>query len=150
MTTYDSLAEEIMRSLDAHRHMPPEPVSGSVRGEMAVLRLLGHNEAGMNAGALAHDLNMTTSRIAAVLNSLEKKELITRTSDAVDRRRVTVHLTAKGVAYHEQRRSEAKRHMATLLSRLSEPDAETFVRLCSQILEKAPSHSTHSPSCKEV
>ena len=78
MNPYEQLAEQIFASLDKHRHMPPEPVSGTIRGEMAVLRFLGQENRGMRAGAIAEELHMTTSRIAAVLNSLEKKDMITR------------------------------------------------------------------------
>lgn len=150
MNPYEELADAMLRTLDSHRHIPPEPVSGTVRGEMAVLRRLGQCGEGMNAGALAHDLHMTTSRIAAVLNSLEKKAYIVRTSDPGDKRRVMVCLTPTGVAYHQQRREEALRHMAMLLSNLEIQDAETFVRLCGQILEKAPPCAAHSTSHKEV
>lgn len=150
MNPYEELAETMLRTLDAHRHMPPEPVSGTIRGEMAVLLYLGQCEEGINAGTLAHDLHMTTSRIAAVLNSLEKKAYIARTSDPADRRRVMVCLTQEGMAYHQQRRKEALRHMTMLLSNLDVQDAETFVHLSSQILEKAPPRAAHSTSHKEV
>lgn len=134
MNPYEQLAEQIFASLDKHRHMPPEPVSGTIRGEMAVLRFLGQENRGMRAGAIAEELHMTTSRIAAVLNSLEKKDMITRESDPQDKRRVLVCLTDKGQAYHAERRNEAKQHLGALLSRLSLEDAKTYVRLTLELL----------------
>ena len=146
MNPYEQLAEQIFASLDKHRHMPPEPVSGSIRGEMAVLRFLGQENRGMSAGAIAEELHMTTSRIAAVLNSLEKKDMITRESDPQDKRRVLVCLTDKGQAYHAERRNEAKQHLGALLSRLSLEDAKTYVRLTLELLP--PCNPDNSP--KEV
>ena len=133
MNPYESLAEQMLLTMDQHRHIPPEPVSGTIRGEMAVLRLLSHLGGGQNPGEIAGKLNMTTSRIAAVLNSLEKKQQIIRTVDPSDRRRMLVSLTEKGKTTCLERREEAKQHLTRMLMRLSEEDAQTFVRLCNQL-----------------
>ena len=45
---------------------------------------------------LSDKLNLSKSYITAVLNSLEKKELIVRTLDTADRRRLPVLITDKG------------------------------------------------------
>ena len=146
MNPYEHLAEQMLASMDAHRHMPPEPVSATIRGEMAVLRFLGASGGSLSAGAIASQLHMTTSRIAAVLNSLEKKEMIVRSPDPSDKRRVLVTLTEKGDQYRLKRRNEAKTHLSSLLEQLGEEDAETFVRLVSRL------HSIHPDSLpdKEV
>ena len=146
MNTYETYAEQILLSLDRHRHMPPEPVSGAVRGEMAVLRLLSQETQGMNAGAIAAQLHMTTSRIAAVLNALEKKCLITRESDPADKRRIHITLTGKGIETTLIRRKEAHQHLTQLLMRLSPEDAASFARIMDQLL----SSPCDSPSNKEV
>lgn len=138
MHPYRQLAERMLSFMDENRHLPPEPVSGVVRGEMAVLRLLGQANGKIHAGAIADMLDMTTSRIAAVLNSLEKKEMITRCADEDDRRRVVVRLTAKGEAYRLERREEAKAHLAMMLSRLSPQDAAAYVSLTEQIYGNWP------------
>lgn len=134
MNTYEMLAERMISSMDMHKHIPPEPVSSTVRGEMSVLRLLSQENRGMNAGELAASLNMTTSRIAAVLNSLEKKDMILRQCDPDDRRRVQVRLTQKGMNNCIKKRNEAKAHLTELLSHLSEADAASFVRINIQLM----------------
>ena len=133
MPTYEQLAEHLLSSMDAHRHLPPQPVSATLHGEMAVLRLLAREEEGINAGMIADALHMTTSRIAAVLNALEKKDLITRCADPSDKRRVLVALTPLGRETCAKRRSEAKAHLTRLLMRLPPEDAATFVRLADQL-----------------
>ena len=146
MNIYEQLAEQLLTSMDEHRHMPPEPVSGTVRGEMAVLRLLSREEEGQSAGAIAEMLRMTTSRIAAVLNALEKKGLIVRSADPNDKRRVLVILTDAGRSTCMMRRNEAKAHLTRLLSRLSQEDAAAFVRISSQLF----SVPHENPPIKEV
>ena len=141
MNLYEQLAEELLTALDEHRHMPPEPVSGTIRGEMAVLRLLSCEESGKSAGAIADMLHMTTSRIAAVLNSLEKKDMIKRNANPADKRRVLVELTEKGRSTCMKRRSEAKAHLTQLLMRVSQEDAQAFVRISRQLVSGKHEHS---------
>lgn len=94
---------------------------------MAVMRLL-HNgtKKKMTAGELSSRLSMTTSRVAAVLGSLEKKGLLERENDAVDRRRVLVSLTQAGEALCEKRKAHFKSKIALLLSGM----ATTRPNLC--------------------
>ena len=100
-----------------------------MRGEMAVMRLLDQANGALTAGDISRLLEMTTSRIAAVLNSLEKKEMIARLPDPADRRRVAVALTARGEDFCLERRKEAERDFTHLLERLGEDDARQFVHL---------------------
>ena len=133
MSRYESLAEQILCSMDQHRHIPSEPVSGTIRGEMAVLRLLSAEKDGVHAGVIADMLHMTTARIAAVLNALEKKGMIQRVCDPQDKRRVLVLLTKTGMETCMRRRSEAKAHLTAMLMRLTEEEAQTFVRLSAKL-----------------
>jgi len=133
MNPYEQLAEQMLTTMDKHRHMPPEPVSGTIRGEMAVLRLLSCEKEGKSPGEIADMLRMTTSRIAAVLNALQKKGMIVRSADPGDKRRVLVVLTEKGRETCMKRRDEAKAHLMKLLMRVSEEDAAAFVRISGQI-----------------
>lgn len=149
MDPYAALAEEFIQAMDQHRHTKPEPVSGAIRGEIAVLRLLACSKRSLSAGYISRELDMTTSRIAAVLNSLEKKGMIERVSDAGDRRRVLVCITADGQDYCASRRSEAVAHMTVLLSRLSEEDARSFVRILKQVFELLPEVDKNCPLCPQ-
>ena len=110
------LTEELVRLLDEHpREARDNRLSSTLCGEMAVMRLLHNSRQKMTAGELSSRLDMTTSRIAAVLGSLQKKGLLERESDEKDRRRVLVFLTEAGdrlcerekVALHEQNIADA-------------------------------------------
>ena len=134
MTNYSALAQELLHALDATGPRPPhEDISQTQRGEMAVLRLLAREQRLMLAGEISRSLSMTTSRIASVLNSLEKKEMIARLPDPADRRRVAVALTARGEDFCRARRREAERDFTHLLERLGEDDARQFVHLLGRV-----------------
>ena len=136
MDAYRALAEELMLSLDRKHKAPPhEEISRTMRGEMAVLRLLVENGESMTAGEISRELRMKTSRIAAVLGSLEKKEMILRQADEADKRRVLVTLTQQGSACCHRRRQEVLAHMTAMLAYLGEDDAENFVRIMKRTHE---------------
>ena len=99
MDIYVSLAEELMEALDRKKKGPPhEDMNAAMRGELAVLRLLSEEERALTAGEISRLLQMTTSRIAAVLGALEKKGLIVRSVDERDKRRVLVTPTERGLS----------------------------------------------------
>ena len=104
-----------------------------MRGEMAVLRLLAVEKQPLLAGEISKKLSMTTSRNAAVHNSLEKKKMIERCEDAEDRRRVLVRLTQEGMAFCKGRHAEARTRFAHLLERLGNEDARQFVNLLKRV-----------------
>ena len=149
MTGNAALTEEMTRLLDEHpREARENRFSASLCGEMAVMRLL-HNgtKKKMTAGELSSRLSMTTSR-AAVLGSLEKKGLLERENDAVDRRRVLVSLTQAGEALCEKRKAHFKSKIALLLSMLGD-DAPEFVRLLGRAFEITSSDAFRQGECIE-
>ena len=136
MTGNAALTEEMTRLLDEHpREARENRFSASLCGEMAVMRLL-HNgtKKKMTAGELSSRLSMTTSRVAAVLGSLEKKGLLERENDAVDRRRVLVSLTEAGDRLCEKRKRHFMSKISKMLAMLGE-DAPTFVHLLGRVFE---------------
>jgi len=146
MNAYEALALDLMDSLDKNIKNPPhEEISATMRGEMAVLRLLAREGQPIAAGEISRTLGMTTSRIAAVLGSLEKKNLILRQADASDKRRVLVTLTPQGNVFFLARKQEALRDTAAMLARLGQEDAAHFVRILKRIHELMP----EQPLCKK-
>ena len=65
-------------------------------GEIGVLSMLGFDQNPVTAGELSEKLNVTTARIARILNSLESKQYIRRKNDRTDRRKTFVTITKKG------------------------------------------------------
>ena len=144
------LTEELVRLLDEHpREARDNRFSSSLCGEMAVMRLL-HNgtKKKMTAGELSSRLSMTTSRVAAVLGSLQKKGLLERESDEKDRRRVLVSLTEAGDRLCEKRKWHFMNKISQMLSMLGE-DAPTFVHLLGRVFEITASSEFRQDDCIE-
>lgn len=134
MEPYRTLACEMMEAMDRCKKGPPhKEISATMRGEMAVLYLLENESISMTAGEISRTLEMTTSRIAAVLGSLEKKEMILRQTDPTDKRRVLVTLTQQGSSFYRRRRQEVLEQMTEMLCFLGEEDAEHFVRIMKRL-----------------
>src|ERR671936_2295008 len=63
--------------------------------EFAVLRAVGFSE-GQSQQALAQRLNISPSHMVAIVDDLERRELLERRPEATDRRVRTLHLTKAG------------------------------------------------------
>ena len=136
MKTYAEMAKELFEIMDPAKFRPPHrEVSKLMHGEMAVMRLFEKEDVPLTAGEISRRLRMTTSRIAAVLNSLEKKALISRFADEKDGRRVMVAITQQGRDFLEERRLDVLRHMQDMLEKLGEEDAREYVRLARRVME---------------
>ena len=136
---YVSLAEELMEALDRKKKGPPhEDVSATMRGELAVLRLLEDEGRALTAGEISRLLRMTTSRIAAVLGALEKKGLIVRSADETDKRRVLVTLTKKGLSLGRRKKQNVINAISYAFAQIGEDDAREFVRLMKRVYDILP------------
>ena len=136
---YDLLAQELFDVMDPEKHrLPNRRMDQVMRGEMAVLRLLSKETAPMTAGDISRRLRMTTSRIAAVLGSLEKKGMILREADSSDKRRVQVVLTDKGGAFCLRKREQVLADITHLLTQLGHEDVQHFVRIMGRIHQFTP------------
>ncbi len=136
MDRYESLAREFFDALEHMPFVPPcDHVSETMRGEAAVMRLFMREARVLTPGDICSALNMSSSRVAAVLGSLARKGFLLREEDPRDRRRVPARLTPRGEAFcraHQQRTVDS---FAALLKQLGEADAEEFVRLLRRVVQ---------------
>ena len=105
------------------RHGPHKLIGKNARGECFVLR------------DLSEQSHASTARIAVVLNTLEKKGLISRAIDPTDRRRILVSLTNVGQEYVAVVRTQLREDMKHLLEELGEQDAREYLRITKRILQ---------------
>ena len=110
---------------------PPDPKEYS-RGEMGILIYLTCQNNGVTSGQLSEALHVSTGRVASALKSLEKKQLIIRRTDDLDKRRVNVHITDKGKQSILEKHGEAIEQMEKSLRKLGEEDAKIFVELAKR------------------
>lgn len=82
-------------------------------------------------------LELSTARIAAMLNNLERKGAITRARDEADRRRVVVRLTVQGREEVQTSYDAAVACLAEVYRRMGEDDTRELLRLSDRAGEIA-------------
>lgn len=110
-------------------------MSQIARGEVLALNYLAANGNQAYPKDMSRALMLTTARVAAMLKSLERQQMITRTPDPSDSRQVIVCLTEKGMALVEERRIGMIHSVAKMLESLGEEDAKAYVRIQARLIE---------------
>ena len=142
---YKVLATEFMQNMYLlNKARPQKQIHESMQGEAFVLGCLAHQEGSMLPSEISGIMNISTARIAATLNGLERKGLITRRIDVSDRRRILVDLTPEGKAFAEEQRQKMLENTARLLSMLGEHDAREYIRITGRMAELASLYQEES------
>lgn len=96
--------------------------------DAGVLRLLGRHP-GISQRALADRLGAVPSRVVALVDSLEKRGLVTRTRSVIDRRTHELTLTDEGGNALRLLRSLAERHEHGMLDPLPQTQRDALGEL---------------------
>jgi len=91
----------------------------------------------LSPAALAEHTGVTRATMTGLVDTLERDGLVRRAPDRVDRRMMTVELTARGEKLLLKILPDHFRQMAWLLGPLSETERKTLVRLLTKILTRA-------------
>lgn len=134
---YEELARELFNNMEKlHRSKPQKNITGSMEGEKSILRFLSFNrDKDVLPGDISEELNISSARVAAALNRLEEKGLVTRSIDPEDRRRFIVSLTEKGKSETEIHAKKMMERVVTLLKELGEHDAVEYVRIMGRVAD---------------
>jgi DNA-binding MarR family transcriptional regulator len=136
---YTALAREYMEVLFQMRNRKAsKKITDSMHGEHMMLAYLSHHDGIGIPSEISNELGISTARIAATLNSLEAKGLLTRRIDELDRRRILVELTPLGreqTSNHEKHITGVVVHM---LEDLGEHDAVEFLRILKKLSSRVP------------
>ena len=133
---YTELAEELLENMIlADKSKSFMKLSKIIHGEMFALQIVSIHDDGVTPGDISKAAGTTPARIAAELNSLEKKGLVTREIDPTNRRRILVHLTPEGKKRASQHHQEAIDIAVMLLERLGEEDAREYIRIVGKLGE---------------
>ena len=95
-------------------------ISHSMKGEAFMLLYLLQKGEGATPGELGRALKSSTARVAAALNSLERKNQVTRKTDQKECRRIPEHMVTR------------------LMESLGEEDAKNMLHIMKRINEIMP------------
>ena len=95
-----------------------------------VLRIVGLSP-GISAGELAELLHVHPSTLTGVLQRLVDQRMLSRESDASDRRRAVLHLTDKGARVNAAAKITVEAAVSRVLTKVSDRDRAA----CRKVLE---------------
>lgn len=133
---YNQLADAFLTMLftlkKAETH---KSIDESMRGARFVLRYLYQQKKPVLPSEICQYMKISSARVAATLNNLEKKELITRKIDPKDRRQILVELTPKGEKTSRGHEQAILHKTAHMLRALGEHDANELIRIVQKLTE---------------
>ena len=132
----DNLAEILFQELRCNTSTSlGEILNEFNRGKIGVLGYLAFEKDEATAGELSEKLNVTTARIASILNSLEAKDYIKRTEDNKDKRKTLVVVTKKGKALAKKAKKEVIDKITKVINEIGEEEAKEYIRITLKIRE---------------
>ena len=136
---YTELAAEFLDKMQALRRLKPQKnITESLHGETFVLHYISLHGDDVLPGEISNEMDVSSARIAAALNSLEKKGLITRQIDPSDRRKILVKLTPAGENMSQKLQQDVINEATKMLRLLGEHDAREYVRITGRLAEMMP------------
>jgi len=136
---YEGLAQELLEVMYQMRgNNAQKQVRESIHGEDFVLSYISDHEGTVIPSDISIAMGATSARIAAILNSLEKKGQVTRRIDTEDRRRILIDLTDAGRKHVFQQKQERLRFMSNTLQYLGEEDAKEYLRIMRKLAHMNP------------
>ena len=147
---YTALAREYMEVLfKMRKHKGEKKINDSLRGEHFVMTFIAHHGGSVIPSEISNKMGISTARIAAALNGLESKGLVTRSIDKSDRRRILVELTTAGQAHVAEHEKMISNMMVRTLQGIGEEDAIELLRILKKISDRAPEEFfAHEPAIK--
>lgn len=134
---FESLANEFMEVMHRSRGKNVQKqVNDSLQGENFVLAYISEHEGNVIPSGISNAMGTTSARVAATLNSLEGKGLITRRIDVEDRRRILIDLTDAGREQVQKQNQMMMRFVTNMLQYLGEDDAKEYIRILKKLSER--------------
>lgn len=133
---YEQMAKELFYAcFNTQRLETDRKINKILQGEAFALNFLySHNNIAYPR-ELSNAMNVSTARIARLLNKLESDKKITRTPDPKDCRQILVTITQEGINSIIEHNKNGINFFAGLLEKLGEEDAKEYVRINKRLAE---------------
>jgi DNA-binding MarR family transcriptional regulator len=141
-------ALEFLRSFWALNHaverrsIRMESALGLTAQQRFVIRLVGKLP-GITPGRLAELLHVDPGSITAVLKRLEQRELVVRTPDASDRRRISLTLSARGRKLNTPTPMTVEHAIASALEHTTAADLAAMRRIVARMVAALEASDPH-------
>lgn len=108
---------------------------GVVPSDVGLLRMITMDP-GRSQQSLAEELGVVPSRVVALIDGLERKNLIERRRNPADRRNYALHVTEEGARVMAEMPRVGAAHEADLLAALDEGEREVLAGLLRKVAEQ--------------
>lgn len=98
-----------------------------------MLSTLAFDQNPVTAGELSEKLNVTTARIARILNPLESKQYIKRKNDRTDRQKTFVTITKKGKELADSTKKEIMDKIVQVIQEVGYDEIQTYISIVLKI-----------------
>lgn len=133
---YEKMAAELIDArYNAQRVATDRKVGKILHGEAFALNFLFNHNNIAYPRELSAAMNVSTARIARLLNKLESENKIVRTPDPKDCRQILVTITQEGIAFVKEHKRRGVCIFSELLEKLGEEDAKEYVRINKKIAD---------------
>lgn len=130
----DGIVEQFIKKMQNIYNNQRKLFKINFRGEFSLLIYLFRNfDNEITPGNISEDLNISTARVAASLNSLESKNYISREIAKDDRRKIIIKLTNKGKDKANCLKEERLRYIGKILSEFEESEVKEIIRLVNKL-----------------
>jgi DNA-binding MarR family transcriptional regulator len=99
-----------------------------------LLRL--HRDGPQRVSALAQALGLDSTTVTRHVDELERRGLVSRTTDVADRRALLVRLTPQAVARLDAAETERRRRLRAVLADWPAADRQAFARLLTRFVDR--------------
>ena len=124
----EKLAKEVITCVHSiGKHHPHKQINDSVRGENMALGFIKSEGGSTYPKDIELAMGISSARVAAIIKMLEKRELVTRTGDKIDRRKTLVSLTEKGEKVAQETEDKIMYALGQMFDAFGEEDSENFV-----------------------
>lgn len=136
---YEELAKQFLHNSYQYRSRGHQKrFDDNMHGETFAMSYIYRQGGTVLPSDISSVMNISSARVAAMLNNLENKGLITREIDKSDRRRVLVELTQNGMEFAKNHNKAIMNYTIRTLKLLGEHDAKELVRIIGRLSELSP------------
>lgn len=100
-----------------------------------LLCFLASSDRIVSAGEISEHMNVSTARVAVLLKKMSEKNLIEKSQDPSDARRVMVSITDEGRKLLQEKRQEILLYSGAIVERFGKDRIMEFIETCKEIKE---------------
>lgn len=146
--------EEALTLMEEFKHCRPQiffkKISDVERGTHFVLGYLANHTDDIISSNISNALNVSTARMAKLLNNMEKKGLITKSTSPTDARKTIVNLTSKGKSIANRHKELLVEITMKMIDEVGYEELKEFVRISYKMKNAMLANKSIIEQLKEI